>query len=245
MRIALIADIHANLTSLEAVLADIEGESYDGMVCLGDVAATGPQPHEVLMRLRAVGCPVVMGNADAWLLDPRPPEVSSEEGRKIADIDLWCAKQLTRRDLEFLESFQPSIELALPGNQTLLCFHGSPTSNTDIIRSDTPEPELDRMLDGRPATVMTGGHTHTPMVRRWRDVLLMNPGSVGLPYQVVGAEGQVRTPPWAEYSVLTAEEGRLAVELRRVPVDVYSIVRAALDNGMPHGVWWAGEWSRP
>lgn len=245
MRIALIADIHANLTSLEAVLADLERESLDAVVCLGDVAATGPQPHEVLMRLRAVGCPVVIGNADAWLLDPKPPEVSSEEAGKIADIDLWCAEQLTQRDLEFLQSFQPRIELTLPGKQRLLCFHGSPTSNTDVIRSDTPEPELDQLLDGYRAAVMAGGHTHTPMVRRWRDVLLVNPGSVGLPYQAVGPEGQVRTPPWAEYAVLTAEGEGLSIELRRSPVDVYSIVRAALDNGMPHGVWWAGEWSRP
>jgi len=62
MRIAIIADIHGNLTALEAVLADLEDTGADRVVCLGDVAATGPQPHETVARLRALGCPVVMGN---------------------------------------------------------------------------------------------------------------------------------------------------------------------------------------
>lgn len=70
MRIAVIADLHGNLVALEAVLAALADERTDGIVCLGDVAATGPQPRETVERLRAVGCPVVMGNADAWLLDP-------------------------------------------------------------------------------------------------------------------------------------------------------------------------------
>jgi predicted phosphodiesterase len=67
MRTALIADIHANLVSFDAVLADIDRARMDQIVCLGDVAATGPQPRETLARLRRLGCPVVLGNADAWL----------------------------------------------------------------------------------------------------------------------------------------------------------------------------------
>ncbi len=53
MRIALISDIHANLIALEAALADLAQRRTDRIVCLGDVAANGPQPHEVVERLRA------------------------------------------------------------------------------------------------------------------------------------------------------------------------------------------------
>jgi predicted phosphodiesterase len=54
MTIALIADIHGNLTALEAVLEALAHEHPDQIVCLGDVAATGPQPREVLDRLRTL-----------------------------------------------------------------------------------------------------------------------------------------------------------------------------------------------
>jgi predicted phosphodiesterase len=61
MRVALISDIHGNLVSLEAVLADIDREGVDQIVCLGDVAGLGPQPREILARLQALGCICIMG----------------------------------------------------------------------------------------------------------------------------------------------------------------------------------------
>ena len=85
MNIALISDIHGNLAAFEAVLADIERVQPDQVDCLGDVLAEGPQPREVLARLRALGCPVVLGNADAELLD-LPGDAESEDGRKILEI---------------------------------------------------------------------------------------------------------------------------------------------------------------
>lgn len=67
MRIALLSDIHGNLVALERVLQERAQEPIDQVVCLGDVAARGPQPHEVIGRLRQLDCPVILGNTDAWL----------------------------------------------------------------------------------------------------------------------------------------------------------------------------------
>ena len=64
-KIAILADIHGNLPALDAVLAQIDAEGIERVVCLGDVATLGPQPREVIARVRALGCPVVMGNTDA------------------------------------------------------------------------------------------------------------------------------------------------------------------------------------
>ena len=68
MRVAVISDIHASRIALDKVLEDLERHPADQMVCLGDAIQGGPQPAEVVRRLRELGCPVVMGNADAWLL---------------------------------------------------------------------------------------------------------------------------------------------------------------------------------
>ena len=115
MRVALISDLHGNLTALETVLDDLDRERPDRVLCLGDVAATGPQPRETVERLREVGCPVVMGNADAALLGPIPV-TGDEETRRILEIDRWCAEQLSTEHLDFISGFQPTLNAHLdPG----------------------------------------------------------------------------------------------------------------------------------
>lgn len=242
MKIAVISDIHGNLVSLDAVLAALDREPVDGVVCLGDVAATGPQPREVVERLRALGCPVVMGNADAWLLAPTRREGADDDVRRMEEMDLWCAEQLALEDLEFHRTFRPTLELDLGAGASLFCFHGSPSSYDDIVTSTTPDEELVRMLGGREATVMAGGHTHVQIVRRYGRSLLLNPGSVGLPYEIDLATGETRNPPWAEYAVATCVDGSLSVELRRTPVDLSAVVAAIRESGMPHAEWWAADW---
>lgn len=231
VRIALIADIHGNLTALEAVLADAARQYASQIICLGDVAATGPQPREALERVRALGCPVVMGNADAELL--------AEES--------WFRAQLSEEQLSFVHSFAPSLSVELPGAGRLLCFHGSPRSNTELILPATPAAELDEVFAGCEATVLAGGHTHVQMVRRHRKRLIVNPGSVGLPYDQNPWSGEVdqaevRLAPWAEYALLTCDGGSLGVELRRVPVDVSAVRQTLLGSGWPDAAGWAALW---
>lgn len=169
MRIAIISDIHGNLVALETILTDLNKEHVDQIVCLGDVAITGPQPREVIEQLKALNCPVVMGNCDAWLLDPQPYETKGDsQWIRILEIELWDAQQLSSADLDYVRMFQPTAQIPLGEGTTLLCFHGSPKSNTDIIVSTTSDEELERMLSGFHATVMAGGHTHVQMIRRYK-----------------------------------------------------------------------------
>jgi predicted phosphodiesterase len=241
MRVAVIADIHGNLTALEAVLADVAAQRADQVVCLGDVAATGPQPREVVSRLRDLGCPVVRGNTDADAVRPVRLSPLDEEAHRYFDIDRWTSAQLSPKDLAYLRTFQITITLPLGDDATLLCFHGSPRSNTADIFATTPDPVLARMLDGYAATVMAGGHTHTPFVRRLRQLLFLNPGSVGQPFEAT-ASG-IRHLPWAEYAIVEREDSaRLSVELRRVPIDADRVLQSVLQSGMPHAEWLASRW---
>jgi putative phosphoesterase len=243
LTIALIADIHGNLAALDAVLDALTAEPPDQIVCLGDVAATGPQPREVLRRLRELGCPLVMGNADAELLDGAPAGAETdEESRRIADISRWCAAQLDDADQAFLASFQPTVEISLGEEKSLLCCHGSPRSYDDVIVAATPDDELEGMIAGHEATVIAGGHTHIRMLRAYRGREIVNPGSVGLAYQFF-PDGSVRVPPWAEFAMLSqADAGAVSVDFRRVPYDRDATVRAMAEREMPHAAWWAEDW---
>jgi putative phosphoesterase len=244
MTIALIADIHGNLAALDSVLDALSAELPDEIVCLGDVAAPGPQPREVLRRLRELGCPVVMGNADAELLDVPPAGTGTDvDARRIVDIDLWCAAQLDDADLAFLASFQPTVEISLSEERRLLCCHGSPRSYDDVIVASTSDDELDGMIAGHDATIIAGGHTHVRMLRAYRGREIVNPGSVGLAYQFF-PDGSVQVPPWAEFAVLSQSvAGAVSVDFRRVSYDRDATARAMTEREMPHATWWAADWS--
>lgn len=242
MRIAVISDIHGNLSALEAALADIEREQPDAMVCLGDVAASGPQPHQVVERLRQLRCPVVMGNADAWLLNPPNEEPKDDFMRRIVDIDRWCIKQLIPEDIDYMQNFQPTIELPLGDTAKLLCYHGTPRSYNEVITVVTPDEQLDTIFTGHHALIMAGGHTHVQMFRRYKDSILLNPGSIGLPFEFRTTIAEAYNPVRAEYAIVEYEDGKLSVDLRRVPYEREALVQAARSSGMPHSEWWIDEW---
>ncbi len=240
MRIALISDIHGNLVALEAVLADLESEAPGAVICLGDVLVTGPQPHQVLDLLRERDWPIVMGNTDAWALNPTPWEDTDEDSRRLEEIERWGATSLREEDLAFIRTFQPTVSLDLGKGIRLLAYHGSPRSNTDFIVPTTSEDELKQMLAGHQATVMVGGHTHQQMLRRFQNSLLVNPGSVGMPYETVG--GHSHNPLWAEYALVTQQNSHLSVQFRRVPINLEYLTKAVKRSDMPHADWWLKDW---
>jgi predicted phosphodiesterase len=166
---ALISDIHGNAAALEAVLDELAKLGVDDGIVLGDVAQGGDEPAEVLDRLAALGWPVILGNADAWLLDE---SVEVTDAAAIAKRG-WTLEQLEERHLEQIAAFHPTYE-----RDGLLAFHGSPRHFDDILFPDTEElgPWL---VDG--VRMLAGGHTHFQWTRRVGDAVYVNPGSVGLP----------------------------------------------------------------
>jgi putative phosphoesterase len=245
MRVAVIADIHGNLQAWEAVLAEIAAEAVDQTVCLGDVASFGPQPREVIARLRALGCPVVMGNADADVLNP--PSLDGLEGVRsiFGELDQWTHDLLSEDELAYLRGFQPTVVIDLGGGKTLLCYHGSPRSYEDRIVPETPRETLDEWFGDHAAAIYAGGHTHLQMLARHHTALVINPGSVGLPYDTTPPAEAIHNPAWAEYALVEVAGERLRVDLRRTPFDTAALTRAARENGMPHAEWWAQDWDVP
>lgn len=238
--IAVFGDVHGNLVALDAVLNDIERQGADQLVCLGDVAGSGPQPAKVLDRLRALACPVAMGNVDAWLLEPTPLESESAFHKRVWELDSWCLAQLGPEHLDFVRTFEKTVTLT-SGSVSVLCCHGSPRSYHDPIAATTPDETVAAWLENAGAAVVLTGHTHQTMVRRFQETLLVNPGSVGLPYERM-TDGTVRNPPWAEYALVTVQKEAVNVCLKRVPIERERVIEAIVSSGMPHADLWAQGW---
>src|SRR5262245_52291946 len=218
MRVALISDIHANEMALLAVLDDIEKRSVDRIVCLGDVATLGPRPHAVLGILRELGCTCILGNHDEFLLDATCVAGYSRQSVIVESVE-WCRRDLTRQEHDFLAGFEHTAEIALDEGSRLLLFHGSPNSNTTDILSTTSPERLDEVLAGERAAVMAGGHTHLQMLRQHHGSLLVNPGSVGMPFRDYREGHPPQLMAHAEYATVEARDGRIDVGLHRVALE--------------------------
>ncbi|MFN8492468.1 MAG: metallophosphoesterase family protein [Caldilineaceae bacterium] len=237
MRILVFSDIHGNAVGLDSMLADVKGETFDQMVCLGDAIQGGPQPSEVVARLRDLNCPVVMGNADDWLLTGHASDAENipvDRQRKMDAVRLWSLSQLSETDQAFIRTFQPTVEIPLANEQKLLCYHGSPKSFDDIIFPTTPEEEARRFLEPVESTIYTGGHTHIQFIRHFGRTFHFNPGSVGFAYRHdQERDTNFRADPWVEYAVLSSTGGRVSLEFRRVPYAAARIISVYHASGRP------------
>jgi predicted phosphodiesterase len=241
MRIALISDIHGNVVALEAVLADIDRQSVDQIIFLGDAVTLGPHPQEVMTLLRTLNCPCIMGNHDDFVLHADQFQ-QDNHAAAMKERLAWTVAQLSAADLTYLQGFQAWLQVELDDTQHLLCFHGSPRSFHEFILATTPAAELDEMLAGHTATVMAGGHSHVQLFRRHRATLVVNAGSVGDLFEQMPFVGVPKTLPWAEYAIVSWANQAIGVELRRVPLELDTVKARAAQSDMPYLTDWLQKW---
>jgi diadenosine tetraphosphatase ApaH/serine/threonine PP2A family protein phosphatase len=200
----------------------------------------GCQPAEVVGLLRELGCPTVLGNADAFLLDADAgAEVPTDRQLTIRD---WTREQIGSDGLSFIETFQPTLTLSLGDGRELLAFHGSPSSYDDIILPPLEEDEFRRLLGPPSAAVLAGGHVHLQWLRRYGASTFVNPGSVGLSYDHVQPDDDLRVDAFAAYARIETGDGRLEIAFRRVPFDSDAVISAIGSSGMPHAESLVTQW---
>ncbi len=210
MRVAAISDIHGNLPALEAVLAEIEREEVDAIVVAGDTIS-GPWPVEVFDLVVRHEPTIVRGNADRIVI---------ERDDQYGPLAIWCADRLGAGRLEAASGWPLTQELALDGLGRVLVCHSTPVSDDPIYTRLTPDDELVALLGPVEADVLVCGHTHMQVDRTLASGLrVVNPGSVGMPYE--GERGAF----WALLGP--------GIEFRRTAYDVEAAVGAIEVSGAP------------
>jgi predicted phosphodiesterase len=237
VNVAVISDIHGERFPLDVVLEDIGRQGIEQIVCLGDAIQGGSQPQDTVSRLRELKCQVVMGNADSWLVTGKVTSKEERLSEKQEEVRKWSLERVSDNDIDFIKSFQSTIEIPLEKEKKLLCFHGSPKSFDDIIVPTTSDDEVRKFFEGLNHLFFAGGHTHTQQVRRIGNSWYINPGSVTLPYNWSLSNfdtGQIVLDPWADYCIINSDQGRLGVTFRHVPYDIEKLANIIRTSGRPY-----------
>ncbi|MGP3916191.1 metallophosphoesterase family protein [Nonomuraea sp. 10N515B] len=226
MRIAVLSDIHGVLPALEAVLAEPDVATADLIVLTGDMAA-GPMPVETLDVLVALGERAlwVSGNADRELVEVARGKVNPRA------VTQWAGERLRGDQVEVLAGLPARQVVELGRLGTALFVHGTPRSDEEVVLVDSSLERWGEVLAGETAGTVVLGNTHMPFVRLADRVLVVNPGSVGMPY---GRDG-------AHWALLDGETG--AVALRRTPLDAVRVARRLVaESGFDGIEEWVSEY---
>jgi predicted phosphodiesterase len=241
MRIAVVSDIHGNLTALEAVIADLAGVGADLVVQGGDLVANGSSPAEVLDRVRDLGWPGVVGNTDEMLWDEAPLVALLDRAPALGPLlrtlrtDVIPATQaaLGADRLAWLRLLPPAWS-----GDGLTVVHASPGDCWRSPQVEASDDELRAVYGALHARRVVYGHIHRPFVRSLPAPLVVNAGSVGPPSFVVNA-GSVGLPydgdRRASYAVVDGD----AIAIRRVAYDVEREIRVLLSRATPQAAWLA------
>jgi putative phosphoesterase len=230
LRIAILSDIHGNLTAFEAVLAHIKQTSPDLVLHGGDLADPGSSPIETVDRIRHLGWQGVMGNTDEMLV--RPDSLEDFASHSSAPPALWTAI----REIASVTRFALGEErLAWLRGQPLVrtqddfaLVHATPESCWQAPADEATDTEIETIYGSLDRPIVVFGHTHHPSIRHiaGHPLLLINTGSVGLPY-----DGDPRA------SYLLFEGNKPSIQ--RVEYDVEKELKALSSCGLPGAAWTA------
>jgi putative phosphoesterase len=226
LRIAIVSDIHGNLTAFEAVLADLRETSPDVVFHGGDLSHGGAHPVEIMDRIRDLGWPGVLGNTDEMLFRP---EALTEFGSRMPQLkSLWdVIEEMATVEREWLGEERLEWLRGLPFQQvheSIALVHASPESCWRSPMPEATDADLEKAYSPLGLPIAVYAHIHRSFVRTLPAMTVVNTGSVSLSH-----DGDQR----ASYLLLDGS----TPEIRRVAYDVDRELKALSDCGLPHADW--------
>lgn len=218
MKIALLADAHANYIALDAVLKDAASRNIDHIIFAGDAVGYYPYTNEVCNILREKADWCVKGNHDAFVTGGLPV---SEDKKKAYALD-YTLSEISPENMNWLKNLPEFLEFELSGKMFKI-FHGSPWNYLEEYIY--PDYHFFDRFDSIEADFIILGHTHYPMVKQIGSKIIVNPGSCGQPRDY---------NPMASYSTLDIGSGE--VLFRRVFYDIETVIERTIQLNFDESV---------
>lgn len=249
-KIAIISDVHGNITALNAVLEDIKKRNITRIFCLGDNITKCTHPDLVIDKIRQVCEVILIGNCDYSICKP-----SSK------NKNFWTRNIIGEERAEFIASLPVSYEFYMSGHLIRL-FHASPYSLDEIynpmfsnknskyshLEIENPDrlfenTEFIGKTDKDPIPDIVGfGHIHTPFLVRYKNKAIFNSGSVGIPVEMHNNDEKDESNKFstvASYTILEGYYGKteldsISFNSVRVPYNIKQEVEDLKNSDMPN-----------
>lgn len=218
IKLAIIADIHANIYALQEVLKDIEKQDVDQTICVGDLVGYATFPNEVIDLIRASEILTIQGNYDESVAedllvcgcDYKDPKKMEQAAHSL----IWTQETVTSENKEWLENLPKEYRMTIAGKEVYL-VHGSPRKNNEYLYRDNQA--IDEILQQYQFDILICGHTHKPYFKVANNRYIINAGSAGKP-----KHGN----PHATYVIIEITESHIDFISREVEYDFEKIATA-------------------
>lgn len=227
MRIAILADIHGNLTALDAVLADLRQQKPDVVLHGGDLPYGGSHPAEVIDCIAHEGWTGVLGNTDEMLWDTSARFTLEAAAPKLKPLFKALFDVCGPATRKMIGESRMAWLRALPAElryENLALMHASPGNVWRAPMDTADDAELEKTYKQLNAAVVVYCHIHKPFIRKIGSMTVCNTGSVGSPY-----DGDTRS------SYLMIDDGQPTI--CRVAYDVEKEVGRLLASDYPYKEW--------
>lgn len=227
MRLAAISDIHGNAIAFEAVIHDLKQQSPDAVVFLGDLVMRGPQPAECIELLYSLDPLIsIKGNHDHYFSRYRAPSdwipKNAKEEMNLRQF-IYNKQNLSTEEQTWLAELPTEFYYKNDSLKAEL-YHASPDSLWKITWPWSTIDELDELHKEDTSNMVIYGHIHHAFTRTVKGRLIVNSGSIGLPF-----DGDHR----ASYVIIDIHKNNVAVQIRRISYDIEKVIRVAKDRQMP------------
>ena len=214
-KLAVISDFHGNYPSLKAVIAAAEKVACEHYLCCGDYLGYYYEPNKVIDLIRALPHTAILGNHDRDFLRLLDGEwqMTDEYKREYGSSLEIAMSDVTKENIRWLRSLSPALEVTAKGKRTLLC-HGSPWDINEYLYPDTPDQKLHEIY-ALNYDIVIMGHCHYQYLKKNKQQIILNPGSVGQARDRAGA---------ATWAMVTIESNSIDIELIRTKYEIDEVV---------------------
>ena len=235
-KVAILSDIHGNVTALEAVLADAQQEQVTEYWILGDLFMIGPGSTDLIKRLRGLpNVTFVRGNWDDVFIDAKDADFDNPTNVYGSRLAMYHEQQLSVADIDFIHQLPAVVTKELNGLKFLLCHHLPKQNYGGELWPSGKQENFDSLFIDGDFNVAVYGHVHRQVMRYGGDgQLIINPGSVHVP--TVFTEWEIQNFSLkAQYAILEIDGPEIkSVNFKKVDYDVDQEVAFAKERGLPY-----------
>lgn len=249
-KIAILSDVHGNITALDAVLNDIKQRGIKRIICLGDYVVKCVHPDLVIDKLRQVCEVMLIGNCDYSICRPEAKQKK-----------FWSREKIGEERANFIFNLPKSFDFYLSGHLIRL-FHASPISLDNIynpmfsnVNSSNANLEIKNPEDLFKNTSFIGkteedpepdivgyGHIHTPCIVRFKNKTIFNSGSVGIPVEMLNSDLNDKSNKFSTLASYIIVEGNynskdlssISFNLVRVPYNIEKEIKDIQESDLPN-----------